>query len=137
MPPYPLAVGGETAAAWSLSMAVVGDGSVTHEARSSRGPSKGFLANTGRCNTRGVCSKFQMLEDLPDDLAVRDGGDDPQHPTRPPDAARHGQRKDAREQPRPAPALRRCAGFWFVHTLLAWRRNDRPTQILCGARQPP
>ena len=38
--------------AWSLSMAAVGDGSVTHEAQSGRGPGKGFLADTG-CAMRG------------------------------------------------------------------------------------
>jgi hypothetical protein len=30
-----------------------------------------------------------MLEDLPDDLAVRDGGNDPQRPPLTPGAARH------------------------------------------------
>ena len=42
----------ETAAAWSLPMAAVGDGSVTHEARSGGGPGEGGLANT-RWRDRG------------------------------------------------------------------------------------
>ena len=58
-------------------MAAVGDGSVTREARSGRGPGEGFLTDTGWGNGRWVCRKFQMLEDLPDDLTVRDGSDDP------------------------------------------------------------
>jgi hypothetical protein len=64
----------ETAAAWSLPMAAVGDGSVTYEARSGGGPGESFLADTGWSNGRWVCRKFQMLEDLPHHLAVRDGG---------------------------------------------------------------
>src|SRR4029453_14361099 len=71
MPPNPRAVcgetsgGAETAAAWSLPMAAVGDGSVTHEARLGGGPGEGFLADTSWGNGRWVCRKFQMLEDLP------------------------------------------------------------------------
>ena len=83
----------ETAAAWSLPMAAVGDGSATHEARSGGGPGEGFLADTRWCNGRWVCRKFQMLEDLPDDLAVRDGGNDPQRPPLTLGAARHIERK--------------------------------------------
>ena len=74
-------------------MAAVGDGSVTHEAQSGRGPGEGFLADTGWGNGRWVCRKFQMLEDLPDDLAVRDGGNDPQRPPLTLGAARHIERK--------------------------------------------
>ena len=48
-------------AARSLSRAAVGDGTVTHEARPGRGPGEGFLADTGRCNGRWVCRKFQRL----------------------------------------------------------------------------
>jgi hypothetical protein len=59
-------------------MTAVGDGSVTHEAWSGRGPGEGFLADTGWCNGRWVCRKFQMPEDCPDHLAMRDGGDDAQ-----------------------------------------------------------
>jgi hypothetical protein len=64
-------------AAGSLPMAAVGDGSVTQEARLGGGPGEGFLTDTGWGNGRGVCRKFQMLEDLPDDLTVRDGSDEP------------------------------------------------------------
>src|SRR5215813_11950934 len=78
-------------AAWSLPMAAVGDGSMTHEARSGGGPGEGFLADMGWGNGRWVCRKFQMLEDLPHHLAVRDGGDDPQRPPLTEGAARHRQ----------------------------------------------
>jgi hypothetical protein len=46
----------ETAAAWSLPMAAVGDGSVTQEARSSRGPRKGFLADAPWSNGGSTAS---------------------------------------------------------------------------------
>src|SRR5262249_6768330 len=39
----------------------------------------------------GVHRELQMLEDLPDHLAVRDGGDAPQRPLRTARAARHSQ----------------------------------------------
>jgi hypothetical protein len=55
----------ETAAAWALPMAAVGDGSVTHETWSGGGPGAGFLADTGWCHGRWVCRKFQMLEPGP------------------------------------------------------------------------
>jgi hypothetical protein len=79
----------EEAAAWSRPMAVVGDGSGTHEAQSGGGPGKDFLADTGWCNGRGIGRKFQRLEELPDDLPVRDGGDEAQCPLLTPGAARH------------------------------------------------
>src|SRR5262245_35995377 len=66
MPPHPCAMCGET---------------------SGGGPGEGFLADTGRCNGRWVCRKFQVLEDLPDDLPVRDGRDNPQRPPLTPGAA--------------------------------------------------
>jgi len=31
-------------------------------------------------HTGWICGKFQMPEDLPDHLALRNGGDDPQRP---------------------------------------------------------
>ena len=40
---------------------------------------KASLADTGRCNGRSS-RQFQMLEDFPDDLLVRDGRDHPQRP---------------------------------------------------------
>ena len=64
-------------AAWSLPTAVVGGGSVTHEARSGGGPGEGFLADMRRSNQGRVDCELQMLEDLPDHLAVRDGGNNP------------------------------------------------------------
>src|SRR5206468_11552414 len=104
-------------AAWSLPRAAVGDASVTHEVRSGRRPGAGFLADTCWGNGRWVHGELQMPEDLPDHLALRDGGDDPQHPSLTPGAARHGQRKDALEQPRPTPARRRRPVLLFLRTL--------------------
>ncbi len=70
-----------------------------------------------------------MPEDLPDHLAVRDGGDDPQRPPLTQRAARHVQRKYPLQQLRPAPARRPGAGLSLVHTLLAWRRDDGAAQV--------
>ena len=108
-------------------MAAVGDGAVTHEAQSGRGPGKGFLADTGRCHGRGVCRQFQMLEDLPDDLALHDGGNDPQRPLVTPRAARHVQRKHPLEQSRPVPletgktGIVLVASWTAILTTCAWR----------------
>lgn len=66
-----------------------------------------------------ICGKFQMPEDLPDHLALRDGGDDPQRPLLTRGAAHHVHRKDALEQPYPAPARRRRAVLLFLHAPLA------------------
>ena len=59
MPPHPCALG---------------------EVRPDRGPRKGFLADPSWSNGRGVYGELQMPEDRADHLAVRDGGNDPQHP---------------------------------------------------------
>ena len=60
MPPHPLAKRGDP------------------QVRSGREPRKGFLADTRRSNRGWVHRELQMPEDLPDDLAMRDGGDEPQ-----------------------------------------------------------
>ena len=70
-----------------------------------------------------------MAEDLADHLALRDDGDEPQHALLTPGAAGHLQRKDPLEQPRPTLARRRGARLRLVEALLAWRREDRPTQM--------
>ena len=57
-----------------------GDGSVTHQARSGGGPGKDVLADTRRSDRGRVYCQFQMPEDLPDDLAVCHGRDNPQRP---------------------------------------------------------
>src|SRR5262249_35691037 len=66
-----------------------------------------YLAGTGRCDGGWVCRKFQMAEDLADDLALRDDGDEPQHPALAKGTRSHIQVKHPLEQPRPAPARRR------------------------------
>jgi hypothetical protein len=58
----------------------VGDGATPHQARSGGGPREGFLADTGWCNGRWDCRKFQMPEDLPDHLAVREDAGEAQRP---------------------------------------------------------
>ena len=97
-----------------------------------------LLASTGRRDGGWVCSKFQMPEDLADHLALRDGGDDPQRPALTKRAACHIQRKDALEQPRPAPARRRRCRVSCSSTP-CWRGVGMiaPRRWLCGARQPP
>ena len=40
-------------------------------------PVERCLASTGRRDGGWVCRKFQMAEDLADDLTLRDDGDDP------------------------------------------------------------
>ena len=77
-----------------------------------------------------------MLEDLPHALAVRDGGDDPQRPPLTQGAARHIQRKHALEQSRPAPARRPGVRRLLVHALLAWRGDNRPTQVAVRRQTP-
>jgi len=116
---------------------MIGDESATHRVRSGGGPGEGFLVDTRRGKRGWICGTFQMPEDLPDHLALRDGGDDPQHPPLTPGAARHVHRKDALEQPRPAPARRRCAVLLFLHTLLARRGDDRPTQVAVRRQTAP
>jgi hypothetical protein len=78
-----------------------------------------------------------MLEDLPDDLAVRDGGDDPQRPLLTERAARHVQGKDALEQPRPVPARRPRVEFFVLHPLLAGRGDDGAAQVAVRRQAPP
>jgi hypothetical protein len=104
------------------------DASATHQTRSGRGPGEGFLADTRRSNQGWVGCELQMPEDLADHLALRDSGDDPQRPPLTERAACHIQRKDALQQPCPAPTRRRGVRRLLVHPLLTRRGNDRPTQ---------
>jgi hypothetical protein len=46
------------------------------QTRSGGGPGKGFLAETRRGQGRRIGGELEMPEDLPDDLALCDGGDD-------------------------------------------------------------
>ena len=59
-------------------MTTAGDGAVTHEARSGGGPGKGVLADTRRSERGRVYGQLQLPEELPDDLAVGHGRDNPQ-----------------------------------------------------------
>jgi len=87
------------------------------------------LAGTGRRDGGWVYRKFQVVQDLADDLTLRDDSDEPQHALLTPGAAGHLQRKDPLQQARPAPARRRGARLWLVESLLPWCREDRPTQM--------
>src|SRR5882724_4240970 len=80
-------------------------------------------------NGRWVHGALQMPKDLPDHLALRDGGDEPQRPPLTERAARHIQRKHALQQPRPTPARRSRVGLLLVHPLPAGRGDDRPPQM--------
>src|SRR5215831_3472249 len=103
---------------------------------SGRGPGKGVLADTRWGDGWWVYRQFQMLEDLPDDRALRDGGDDPQCPPLAERAARHVQGKHPLEQPRPAPAWRPRVRRLLVDTLLAGRRDDGPVQVAVRRQAP-
>ena len=59
-------------------MPAAGDGSVTHQVRSGGGPGKGVLADTRRSERGRVYGQLQLPEELPDDLAVGHGRDNPQ-----------------------------------------------------------
>jgi hypothetical protein len=93
---------------------------------SGRGPGKGVLADTG-WGQGGGHRELQMLEELPDHLAVRDGGDAPQRPLLTARAARHVQGKHPLQQPRPVPLETGKAGVMLVApwtallTTCAWR----------------
>jgi len=94
------------------------------------------LAGTGRRDGRGVCRQFQMVEELANDLTLRDDGDEPQRPALTKRAVHHIQRKDPLQQPRPVPA-RRPGVPLRVHPLLTWCREDRPTQVAVWRQTPP
>jgi len=89
-----------------------------------------------RSNQGWVDWALQMLEDLPDHLALGQGGDEPQHPTLTPRAVRHIQCKDALQQPCPAPARRPRVRRLFVHPLLARRGDDHPAQVAVRSQTP-
>ena len=52
----------------------------TPQARSGGGPGAGFLAATRRSHGGRISRALQMPEELPNHLAVRDGGEEPQRP---------------------------------------------------------
>jgi hypothetical protein len=79
MPPHQQGKGGSQAQDQTTA---AGDGLVTHRVRSGGGPGKDCLADTRWSNGGWVHRELQMPEELPDHLAVRDGGDDPQRPPR-------------------------------------------------------
>src|SRR5215471_648504 len=94
------------------------------------------VAGTGRCDGRGVCRAFQMAEDLVAHLPLRDDGNDAQGPALTPRTRDHLQAKDPLQQPRPAPARRHGARSRRVEALLAWCREDRPTQMAVWRQAP-
>src|SRR5262245_13661357 len=100
-------------------------------------PVIGCWARTGRCDGGWVCSALQMTEERADHLALRDDGDEPPQARLTPGAARHSQRKDPLEQPRPAPARRRGARLRLVAALLPEGREDRPPQVAVRGEAAP
>src|SRR5215475_8648408 len=73
-----------------------------------------------------------MLEDLPDDLPVHNGRENPQHPLLTSGAARHIEHQHALEQSRPGPARGSGVRRLLVYGLLSWRGDDRSTQVAVG-----
>src|SRR5262249_60733510 len=69
-------------------------------------------------------------------LPLRDDGNDAQGPALTPRTRDHLQAKDPLQQPRPAPARRRGARSRLVEALLAWCREDRPTQMAVWRQAP-
>ena len=92
-------------------------------------PVTGGLARTGRRDGGWVCSTFEMAEDLADHLALRDDGDEPQHSALAKGTRSHIHVEHPLEQPCPAPARRRVAGFRLVEASLTWGGDDCPTQV--------
>ena len=78
-----------------------------------------------------TCNQL-MLKDLPDDLPVRDGGDDAQCPLLAKWAARHSERKHPLQQSCPAPARRSGVRLLVFHPLLARRGDDGAAQVAVG-----
>ena len=121
MPPHPCAMCGETSGG-------AGDGSgaqAEEQAKASWRTRAGAMGGES-------AESFQMLEDLPDDLPVRDGRDNPQRPPLTPGAERHIERKHALEQSRSGPARGPGVRRLLVYALLSWRGDDRSTQVAVG-----
>src|SRR5215831_8037949 len=109
---------------------------ITRDAMGLGHPVTGCLAGTGRRDGGWVGSTFQMAEDLADHCALCDDGDEPQCPALTKRAVCHIQRQDPMQQPRPAPA-RRPGVRLRVHPLLAWRRDDTPTEVAVRREAAP
>jgi len=120
--------GGSDAGCGPSQACGIGATSVPHQTQSGRGPGDGFLVDMRRSNRGWVDCALQMLEHLPDHLALGHGGDAPQHPTLTPQAVCHSPCKDALQQPCPAPARRPRVRRLRVHPWLARRGDDRPAQ---------
>jgi len=70
-----------------------------------------------------------MAQDPRDHRFLGNGGHDPERAASAQGARSHIQIKHPLEQPRPAPTRRLCIGITPIRTLLAWGRDDRPTQL--------
>jgi hypothetical protein len=99
-------------------------------------PVTGGLAGTDRRDGGWVCRKFQMAEDLADDLALRDDGDEPQRSALAKRAGGHIHVKYPLEQPRPAPTPRPGVRL-LGQPLLAWRGDDAPAQMAVRRQTAP
>ena len=140
--PHPRAGCGETSAEqetaeWSLPRAAVGDASVTHEVVRQR-TRRRLPGGPGPGQWEGGLQQVADAGGFPDDLAVRDGGNDPQRPPLTPGAARHIERKHPLQQSCPAPARRPCVPLLLVlHPLLAGRGEDGPAQVAVRRQTTP
>jgi len=77
-----------------------------------------------------------MAEDLADDLALRDDGDEPQHPALAKRTGAHLQGKHALQEPRPRPIRGTPLCLLSVHPLLTRRRDNRLTQCAMRRQTP-
>jgi len=95
------------------------------------------VAGTGRREGRGVCSTFEMAEELAHDLTLRDDGDEPQHPTLAPRAGGQLQAKDPPQEPRPRLIRGSRLRCLAIHPLLAWCGDDAPAYMAVRRQAPP
>ena len=77
-----------------------------------------------------------MTQDARHDCLLGDGGNDPERAATTERTRGHSQRTHAPQQSCPAPV--RCArlGLFPIHTLLARRRDDRPSQLTVRRQTP-
>jgi hypothetical protein len=95
------------------------------------------LAGTSRRDGRGVCSPFEMAEDLTDHRALGDDGNEPQCSALAKRTGDHLQGKHASQELSPRPIRGARVRILSVYPLLTWGGMTLPRRWLCGARQPP
>ena len=79
-------------------------------------------------NSNGLLAPPPLAENLADHLGLGDDGDNPQRPLTAKRTGGHIQGKHPLQEPRPAPARRRCRRLVPLHALLTRRRRDHTAQ---------